>query len=361
MHLVRSNNMQTKHNISLSIAPALTAGQQQNPVLAGIVRSRFIPAFRASSNGSGIPSEARFFGQVSLAASINRSNAFTQVPVSSLIQERLATGVRTSTIRVIYTGVPQSVKTAFQRAVAIWQTIVASPVPITLQVTWKRDASGVLASSGPNGWWSNFPGAPLKNTWYPVALANKFARRDLNPDIPDGVINLNTRPARPWYVGIDGRVPAGRCDLVTVALHEIYHSLTFSGFMDYSPQANQGAWGFGTGLPGLYDRFTVNASNVSLLNSNRFPNPSQTLGLMLRGDRLFFNGVNAKLANFGQRSKLYAPAVWQPGSSYIHLDERTYPAGNPNSLMTPVLGLAEAIHDPGPITLGMLRDMKWVP
>ncbi len=52
-------------------------------------------------------------------------------------------------------------------------------------------------------------------------------------------------------------------------------------------------------------------------------------------------------------------ASFQIGSSYVHLDENTYPAGDLNSLMTPTLGFAEVIHTPGPITLGTLTDMGW--
>jgi len=36
-----------------------------------------------------------------------------------------------------------------------------------------------------------------------------------------------------------------------------------------------------------------------------------------------------------------------------------YPAGNPNSLMTPQIGAREAIHDPGPITRGIFEDIGW--
>jgi len=57
--------------------------------------------------------------------------------------------------------------------------------------------------------------------------------------------------------------------------------------------------------------------------------------------------------------RLYAPAAFQDGSSYSHLDEGTYLRGNPNALMTPALSSGEAVHDPGPIALGMLSDMGW--
>ena len=54
-----------------------------------------------------------------------------------------------------------------------------------------------------------------------------------------------------------------------------------------------------------------------------------------------------------------APSSWSQGSSYTHLDEDTFPAGNANALITPYLDNQEAIHNPGPIALGMLEDMEW--
>jgi hypothetical protein len=57
--------------------------------------------------------------------------------------------------------------------------------------------------------------------------------------------------------------------------------------------------------------------------------------------------------------RMYAPLSWDQGSSYSHLDENTYPNGDPNSLMTPGINNGEAVHDPGPIARGMFTDMGW--
>jgi hypothetical protein len=61
----------------------------------------------------------------------------------------------------------------------------------------------------------------------------------------------------------------------------------------------------------------------------------------------------------GTRPVLYTPSTWEEGSSYSHLDEDTYPAGSPDSLMTPVLDLGEVVRDPGSVALGMLADVGW--
>jgi hypothetical protein len=57
--------------------------------------------------------------------------------------------------------------------------------------------------------------------------------------------------------------------------------------------------------------------------------------------------------------KIYAPRTFDAGSSYSHWDDGTFLRGNVNSLMTPSLANGEAIHNPGPVTLGFFKDMGW--
>jgi hypothetical protein len=98
-----------------------------------------------------------------------------------------------------------------------------------------------------------------------------------------------------------------------------------------------------------------------MLDGTLFPNPSSKLGQQFTGGRLFFSGPLTNSAHIpaGFPARLYAPSAWEDGSSYSHLDEATFPAGDPNSLMTPQLGMNEAIHTPGPIVMGIFRDMGW--
>ena len=55
---------------------------------------------------------------------------------------------------------------------------------------------------------------------------------------------------------------------------------------------------------------------------------------------------------------MYAPSVWDPGSSISHLDEQA--TLQENSLMTPYIDPGEAIHNPGKYTLSILGDLGWV-
>jgi hypothetical protein len=61
----------------------------------------------------------------------------------------------------------------------------------------------------------------------------------------------------------------------------------------------------------------------------------------------------------GNRVPMYAPSTWEPGSSIAHLDETTFASGDGDSLMTPYLENQEVVHRPGPVLLGLFRDLGW--
>ncbi len=258
---------------------------------------------------------------------------------------------------ITYNGFSAQAQTAFQYAVDIWATLVTSPVNIKVVANWTPLGAGVLGSAASYTFYSNFTNAPRIDTWYPVALAEKHYGSGLNhADSTDLIANFNSNFSS-WYFGTDGNTPSGSYDFVSVVLHELCHGLGFQGSMDIS--GTQGSWGLGSGYPFAFDHHAQNGSGQSLLNTTLFPNPSTALASQLKSNNIFFSGQNANSANGGSPTKLFAPATWQPGSSYSHLNESTFPAGNPNSLMTPSLGSAEAIHNPGSISLGMFEDMGW--
>jgi len=256
-------------------------------------------------------------------------------------------------INVNYTGFTPAAQTAFQFAVDIWESLLDSSVPINVNASFANLGSGILGQAGPEDFFINFSGAPQTNTWYPIALANSLAGQDLDPTASDIGSQFNSNFN--WYYGLDNNVPTNQISFVSVVLHELGHGLGFLGLMDN--QSGVGSWGFGTGFPGIYDRFTENGSGQSLLNTSLFPNPSTALGSQLTSNNIFFDGSNANAANGGNRVKLYAPSTWSGGSSYAHLDEVFN--NTPNALMTYSIGSGESILNPGPVTLGLFKDMGW--
>jgi hypothetical protein len=297
-----------------------------------------------------IPSPSVSLANDALSGSVEPSF----VPLSIDLQNRLTANAQTATIQVTYHDFTPQAQAAFDYAVRIWESLIVAAVPITVDAYYQPLDPGVLGGGGPNSFWRNLPGVQ-PNTWYTSALANQFVGRDLDPNATDITSVLSS--SFNWYFGTDGKTPAGQYDFVTVALGELLHGLGTIGLMQYSN--GQGSWGYGTDYPAIYDRFIENGSGEGLINTNVFPNPSLALGNQLTSNNLFFDGTNAVRANNGNRPKLYAPSTWQQGSSIYHLDESTYPQGNPNSLGTPFLSPGESIHDPGPIVRGLLRDEGW--
>ncbi len=273
------------------------------------------------------------------------------------LQKANGVGAETATFAVSYHGFSPEAQTAFQFAVDIWASLITSPVPIVVDATWTPLSPGVLGSAGPRNFFAGFPSAPVADTWYPVAIANKLAGADIDPTDYDIRARFNS-DFTDWYFGTDGQTPFSQYDFVSVVLHELGHGLGFTGSMaiggaNCSP--GMGCWGGGTSFPFIYDRFAVNGSSQLLISS--FLNDSPELAAQLTSNNIFFNGANAVKANGNASVKLYAPGAWSQGSSYAHLDNVF--DGTPNALMTFSIANGESIHNPGSVTLCMFKDMGW--
>jgi hypothetical protein len=159
---------------------------------------------------------------------------------------------------------------AFQFAANIWGQILDSKVPIFVQASFDpltcTATSATLGAAGAIQIFANFPNAPVPNTWYHVALANKLAGVDLapaptDPDSDDIVAffnsSLNGNPAclggRGWYYGTDAN-EGTNIDLIAVLLHEFAHGLGFSNFVNEATGSNSG------GLTDIYSTFTKDTS-----------------------------------------------------------------------------------------------------
>lgn len=291
-------------------------------------------------------------------------------------------GPRTATINVTYVGFPAEARQAFAYAVDLWERHISSPVPINIRARWEPLPERTLGSAGPTTFFAN-EGALETGTWYPVALAELLLGRSLNGSEADIVASFNSTfdfnndGVIDWYFGTDARPSSTQYDLVTVVLHEIGHGLGFIGSFDYddgveasdngdecpSVGAGFGCWGLrsssGNLFPIIFDRFAEDAAERALLNTAVYPNPSQALGAVLQSDDVFFDGETTRGFYDDTPIDLYAPSNFEPGSSFSHLDERTFPPGTPNSLMTPQLARREAIHTPGGATCAIFQDLGW--
>lgn len=322
--------------------------------------------FSASPSASSSPLSFSAPGSKIQYYSDNR-DAFTRVlPPATFLRQRSVSG-RLAAPRaqfiVTYTNFTAEAKRAFQYAVDIWSTLIVSSVPIRIQANWISDVPGLLGSAGPTSYRYSVDGAQKATAFYPIALAEKIARRELNtPGEADIIADFNRN--NEWYFGTDGLTPKGQTDMVTAVLHELAHGLGFIGFFNTASTANGQIVGqYLATLPSVYDCFIETGGAGGpirrLVTSQKdFPNNSAELNQQLTGNDLFLNGAILRQTT-GQRLRLHAKSQFSRATSIYHLDEDTYPAGNENSLMTPILKQAESIHSPGPLVTTFFSDMEW--
>lgn len=259
---------------------------------------------------------------------------------------------RTADFIVNYSGFSPEAQTAFQYAVDIWSGLITSDVPIVIDAQWEDLPGNALGSAGATGLWYNFSGAPFNGTLYPSPLADKLAGFNLDPGAAD--ISANFDSGTDWYYGLDGNTPFSQFDLVSVVLHEIGHGLGFAGTVYVGVDGN--GYVLNGSLPGVFDGYVWTGNNESVLS---FGDGSSALGAALVSDNLYWAGVQGNAYSGAFSPKMYAPPFWEPGSSFSHFDEATYPAGSDHALMTPAIGNGESVHSPGAMALGVLEDIGW--
>lgn len=246
---------------------------------------------------------------------------------------------------------PADVKAVFEKAAATWSTVFSSDVPINVYVKWASLSANVLGSAGASVNVRNFVGANRLNTFYPIALAEKMAHKNLNGTNADIVATFNS-DFTAWYIGTDGVPTINQIDLYSVVLHEMGHGLGFIG------QVNVDNGEAGYGFPGIFDQNMVNAANVVLMDTNSFKNPSAALYSQITSGKINLSTPSVLRVN-GSAGKLYTPATYSEGSSIYHVDQVKYKVGDENALMTPQIARGEITRSIGPIVTSAFNDFGW--
>ena len=302
--------------LSVAIIMAATAGAQSNTTAnLGALEMRPGPVLQLRDSG------------INENAAVLRRDSSKGTP-----------SLHTATFEVTYIDFSPEAQAAFQAAVDIWSSLISSPVTIRIQATWTPLDGNLLGQAGSALFRAGI--LPDPDTFYPEPLADALFGSDIRPGEFDITAEFNSDHPN-WYLGTDGNTPFGKTDFLTTVLHEIGHGLGFLGLADV--EEGVGSWG-DSGFPSIYDHFTEDGSGNAIIDTSVYPNPSAALAAVLQGQSLYWRGAQAVTVNLGVRPRLWAPSSWESGSSYSHLDELSYSAGNQNSLMTPQLGTGRSIR-----------------
>ena len=257
-----------------------------------------------------------------------------------------------STFNVNYSNFPEWAKKELQAAVDIWAENFQSKVVITIDATWSSSQSiSVLGSARPGGYFAGFSGAPDPSLWYPSALANALAGKDLDFRSAEMIINVNSRAN--WNRRDDGAPTTREYDLKSVFIHEMGHGLGFLSNDSYDSYLGYGS----IEQPTPFDAFAQTPDGRRLAD---LPSPSLELGKALRSP-LLWAGPQGIAANGGVKPVLYTPSAYEDGSSVSHLDEKTFADSEVDRVMTPNLDAGEVFTGPGPLLLAMMADMRTKP
>jgi len=253
---------------------------------------------------------------------------------------------------------------AFRHAAMLVDSMLSSPVTIQVDAEMNPLDGGtdwaVLGGASPTDIIINFPGAPYINTWYVAALANALSGIDQSPsndDIEaefnsavDGDVVLGTYH---WYYGYD-KPPIPAVEFLPTVQHEIIHGLGFLTLLNE----------FGQRHAGFNDAYMLHLEDHDNVPSD-FPSmsDSERAAAMVDTGNLHWVGPNVRAAAPGilvegidnrdtaDHVWMYAPPIYEPGSSTSHFDIDL----SPDELMEPYL----TDNPDTTLAAALLKDIGW--
>jgi hypothetical protein len=249
----------------------------------------------------------------------------------------------------------------YLKAAERWTAVLDTNVDIRVRGSFApldcSATSAILGQTFVNSWHANFENAPRTDVWYPAALANKFAGRDLtgdpNPDstptqpLDDMFIQFNSAiddagclGDRSWYYGYDGN--EGNDDsLYHVVLHEIGHGLGMS---------SRNATAFFLDRPSVFDLHTLDITIGlrwdQMTQQQREVSHTNTGNLVWAGE-----SVTRMAPSYLQPATIFT--VTQPSAVARNYDIGTAafgPAANTASMSGRVVQATDAGNEEGPST-----------
>ncbi len=217
--------------------------------------------------------------------------------------------------------------------------VVSQPVTLTFDVTgYTSPDSTTLASAG-----SDIRG--FGPGYFYSVVQNKLIRgMDSNFYLSDGVINVNFGHA--WAFG--DTVGYGQYDFVSTMMHEMMHAYGFRSYLTDAGNNNGNQWA-------LFDSAVVDWTGTRVINDSYRFDPAFNANLTGGNGGLYYGGIHAVNA-YGGLVPLYAPYLWEAGSSASHLDDDTF---WDTQLMEAMAPSGPGVRVLSPIEQGMLQDLGY--
>ncbi len=159
---------------------------------------------------------------------------------------------------------------AFTYAANLWGKTLTSSQPIIINAQFSAltctATSATLGSAGTTSIFRNFANAPLTNTWYSYALANKLSgsylgtanAAQINANFNVNLGKTGCLDGQPFYLGLDGNHGASAVDFVAVLQHEMGHGLGFQTFTNGQTGAQNGT------SPAVWDHYLMGTATGKL-------------------------------------------------------------------------------------------------
>ncbi|MGL1887428.1 MAG: T9SS type A sorting domain-containing protein [Reichenbachiella sp.] len=224
--------------------------------------------------------------------------------------------------------IPESAIPAIEEAILIWDSQINTTVPIKIKLQWTDTGSSTLAKTKPSSYLKNFSHQTPAVVWYPIALAEKIAGKELN-NAQDYEIEIVINKMGNWYYGLDQLPADDQYDLLSILLHEIAHGLGFlsdakdtGGGISFSSDDSFSC--FDHLLIDQYGQRLVRLDDHSSLNEKAFvytPNANNTDYQEVFTSETFLNSIS--LSHFHESSNSLMIPFIETGWSQHIIDEGT--------------------------------------
>lgn len=242
-------------------------------------------------------------------------------------------------------NMPDAAGKTILKALSIWNNHINTSIPIKIQIEWTAISGTSLAQTRPTMYYKNFSNQVASATWYPVALAEKIAQRELN-DSDDYEMEITINQNANLILDYEEEIPNGKYDLLTIILHEIAHGL---GFLSIAEKSDDGIILSDDNCFTVYDLLLIDQKNNRLYLQNNDP---ESLAELTTSNAIFLFTLHPG----DHAMQCYAPGTFLDGISISHLDVTNE---QDSSLMIPYIPSGWQMQYIDEATMNIINNMGW--